>query len=235
MPRPLTNFMSNMRSFAVAHGRYIKALKIEAVLCDALGLTEIFNCSILDIGAGSGHIAAHFAPKNNVIAADIENQLCVEGVSLDFVQLKGASLPFHDASFDVVILNHVLPYIPDHLNALKEVFRILKHTGLCYISLPNRLFPIDPNTHIPLIHYLPQILYSKILTTLTGANENVRMYTLGKMIKLFESAGFSSQDYTIDILHEPAKYHSGISYGLPAWNWMSKISPTNIFILRVKT
>ena len=204
-------------------------------VCAALGMASISNRSILDIGAGSGHIAAYFASKNAVTATDVENQLCVEGAPLSFVQLdNGAALPFSDASFDIVILNHVLTYISDQRHELIEIKRILKPDGVCYIALPNRIFPIEPHSKIPFLHYLPHALYEKLLRMLTGANEKIRMHSFTEMIKLFESAGFSSQDYTIEVLHDPARYCSGVRFRLPAWHWLTRISPTNIFILRVK-
>jgi ubiquinone/menaquinone biosynthesis C-methylase UbiE len=221
-----------MRSFAVSQKREIKACKIEAVICDAMQTEELSNCLILDIGSGSGHIATHFAKNNVVTAADVENQLCTGEAVLNFVQLVDKYLPFEDASFDIVILNHVLTYIPDQLYELIEIRRVLKPKGLCYISLPNRLFPIDPHSKIPVIHNLPQRLYVKIMRQLTGENIEICMHNYGEMIELFNSAGFVPHDYTAEVLSNPIRYHSGVPFRLPKWHCLSLISPSNIFILK---
>jgi ubiquinone/menaquinone biosynthesis C-methylase UbiE len=212
--------------------REIKARKIEAVICDALPTEELSNSSILDIGAGTGHIAAHFAKNNAVTAADVKNQLCTGEAILNFVQLSDKNLPFEDASFDIVILNQVLTYIPDQLHELIEIRRVLKPEGLCYISLPNRLFPIEPNSKIPFIHYLPKRVYVKVLRRLISANEETCVLNYRGMIELFNSAGFVPHDYTAEVLSNPIRYHSGVRFRLPKWHCLALISPTNIFILK---
>ena len=227
--------MFDVRSFAVSNGRNIKAEKIEAVLCAALGVKLLSGLSILDVGAGSGHIAAHFISGNTVTIADVENQVCVVEPSLKFALIKGRTLPFDDASFDVVILNHVLTYIPDQVAELMEIRRILHPSGVCYIALPNRLFPRDPHSGLPFVHYLPRVFYQKILSWLTGANEDVRMHTPKGMTELFRNAGLGWKEYTAEILHDPVRFHSGLSLRLPAWRWLSIVSPTNVYVLSAET
>jgi ubiquinone/menaquinone biosynthesis C-methylase UbiE len=207
-------------------------LKIEAVL--ALHVEELSGRSILDIGAGSGHISAHFASKNTVTAADVENQLCIGQAELEFVRLQSATLPFGDASFDIVILNQVLTYIPDQLNELQEIRRILKPSGVCYISLPNKTFPIEPHAKVPFVHYLPHALYKKLMGWLTGANEEIHMHSYYGMIELFNESGFDARDYTVEVLHNPERYFIDAHLRFPAWSWISIISPTNIFVLKAK-
>lgn len=224
-----------MRSFAVAEGREAKARLIEDVLCASLGAQHISGRTILDIGTGSGHIAKHFAASNSVTAADVENQIIGSHHNFEFVQIDSPHLPFPDALFDIVILNHVLTYIPNQLHELVEVRRVLKPEGICYISMPNRLFPIEPHSRAPLIHYLPQRIYSKIINVFTCNNEFVRMYTYPGMLKLFRSAGFIAHDFTVPIAHDPDRFRSGTGLKFPRWKWLTLLSPTNIFVLTVTT
>lgn len=205
---------------------------IDAVLCSALAQQAISKQCILDIGTGSGHIAAHFSAANAVTAADIENQMVVPASDFQFTRITGAQLPFATGQFDIAILNQVLTYVPDQHTELAEVHRVLKPDGVCFISLPNRLFPLEPHTHIPLIHYLPHRPYNRLLAWRKGVHENVRMHTPGKMRALFASTGFTAQDCTVDVLHDPARYRGGKGPRFPRWNWLAWLSPTNIFILR---
>lgn len=220
-----------MRSFAVAEGRDAKALQIEAVLEAASG-RPVTGLSILDLGAGSGHIAAHFARNNTVVAADVEHQLTVPASGLRFELLRGSRLPFANDSFDVVVLNQVLTYVPDQELELAEILRVLNPTGMCYVSLPNRLYPIDPHSRLPFLHYLPSGLYAMALRRISGADELVRMHTPSGMRRLFASAGFATREYTVDVLSNPSRFRAGASPRLPPWRWLSRVSPTNIFILR---
>jgi SAM-dependent methyltransferase len=222
-----------MRSFAVADGRSAKARKIEAVLEADTG-RAVARLRILDVGTGSGHIAAHFARSNDVVAADVECQLSVPGAEFQFVRIDGDRLPFPDASFDVVILNQVLTYVPDQELELAEVRRILRPSGRCYVSLPNRLFPRDPHTGWPLLHYLPEPLYAAALRRITGANEIVRMHTPAGMSRLFASSGFNASDYTVAVLSNPDKFRDGKGPRLPSWRWLGFASPTNIFVLHAR-
>jgi ubiquinone/menaquinone biosynthesis C-methylase UbiE len=48
------------------------------------------------------------------------------------------ALPFADASFDVVVANHMLYHIPDLPQALAEIRRVLKPTGRFYASTIGR-------------------------------------------------------------------------------------------------
>ena len=54
---------------------------------------------------------------------------------LDLTQLKRA-----DASYDVLIAHHVLPEIEDDVQALQEIFRVLRPGGVCLT-----MNPLDPN------------------------------------------------------------------------------------------
>lgn len=221
-----------MRGFAVAEDRDLKAHKIDAVLRNALNTDVIRNLSILDIGSGSGHIAAHFAKTNMVIASDIENQLCVDEPELRFVRLTDLGLPFEDSTFDVVILNQVLCCVPDQKHELEEVRRILKPTGVCYLANPNRAFPVEPITKIPFINYLPERVFDIVMRILTGTDERIRLISYWGIRNLIHAAEFECCDYTVEVLNRPAFYKSGVPVRFPAWRWISCLSPTNIFVLR---
>lgn len=45
-------------------------------------------------------------------------------------------LPFDDASYDVVFASHVLEHIPDDKKAIKEIYRILKPSGIAILPVP---------------------------------------------------------------------------------------------------
>lgn len=224
-----------MRSFAVAHGRSSKAEKIEAVLCEALDIDKVRGCTILDIGAGSGHIAAHFTAHNVVTAADVEDQLVVRDPKLRFVRLGGDRLPSDDAQFDIVVLNHVLAYVPDQLALLREVGRVLKADGCCYVANPNRLFPLDPHSHMPFVHYLPQTWYEGVVNRVRHASERILLRTTGGMRDLFIKAELDWTDYTVNVLHDPDQYHTNAPFRTPQWRWLSWLSPTNIFVVRKRS
>lgn len=92
---------------------------------------------VLDVGAGTGLLAAHVAgivgPTGQVVAID-PLPLRVELASKKAAQLetrvgRAEELPFPDASFDVVYLNSVIHWIADKPRVLAEAYRVLKPGG----------------------------------------------------------------------------------------------------------
>lgn len=45
-------------------------------------------------------------------------------------------LPFEDSSYDLIFCNHVLEHIPDDLQAMKELYRVLKKGGTLIAQVP---------------------------------------------------------------------------------------------------
>jgi SAM-dependent methyltransferase len=76
-------------------------------------------------------------------------------------------LPFTDGEFDLALVNEVLEHVPDDLEGLREVRRILKPNGMLVVFSPNRLYPFETHGvflrrserriphYTPLIPYLP--------------------------------------------------------------------------------
>ncbi len=84
----------------------------------------------------------HFAPEP-AIKRFIESAMPVEYVrgdlfpaSADVERVDLCNMSFDDASFDLVIANHVLEHVDDDGKALKEIFRILRPGGMAVLQTP---------------------------------------------------------------------------------------------------
>lgn len=67
-------------------------------------------------------------------------------------------------SFDIVHSNATIEHVGSYNNQLlfiKECTRIAKK--YVFIQTPNRFYPLDPHTILPLIHWLPKNIHRKIL------------------------------------------------------------------------
>ena len=80
----------------------------------------------------------HFAPEPvfyklfqpfEYLTADLEL------VDVD-IQLDIQNIDYESDSFDLILCNHVLEHIANDYKALKELYRILKHSGIAIITVP---------------------------------------------------------------------------------------------------
>lgn len=96
---------------------------------------------VLDVGCNSGEFlkllkeGKHCTPVGVDISEPVLELARQKG--LDVVKADAESLPFDDASFDVVILREVLVHIHDPIKALKEIRRVLKPSGFLLGSAPH--------------------------------------------------------------------------------------------------
>jgi ubiquinone/menaquinone biosynthesis C-methylase UbiE len=101
---------------------------------------------VLELGCGAGNLWLENLDRIpaglEIILSDFSDGVLEQaqqnlGNSRSFFQLKvvdAQSIPFENASFDIVIANHMLYHIPDRAKALSEIKRILKPSGRFYCS-----------------------------------------------------------------------------------------------------
>lgn len=91
-------------------------------------------------------------------------------------------IPFEDASFDVVICNHVLEHVDDDAKAMKEMYRILKPNGFAILQVPM-------DTDNPKTMEDPTVTDPKERERLYRQKDHVRLYGLDYADRL-SNAGF---------------------------------------------
>ncbi len=102
---------------------------------------------VLDVGCGTGVISLLALQKGaaKVVCGDISNYMLEvartkadrQGYGperIDFRQLDAESLPFEDASFDLVMTGMTLGLLPDQKKAVKEMVRVLRPGGLLSVG-----------------------------------------------------------------------------------------------------
>jgi SAM-dependent methyltransferase len=73
-----------------------------------------------------------------------------------YVQGDGCALPFADGEFDIVHSNAVIEHVGgrDRQEAFaREAVRVGRRV---FVTTPNRWFPVEVHTRLPLVHWLPE-------------------------------------------------------------------------------
>ncbi len=108
---------------------------------------------VLDVGCGTGIVARQAATAVGATGAvtgiDVAPDMLAvagslparEGASIEWRQGDATSLPFDDASFDVVVCQLSLMFVADRAAAVREMHRVLAAGGRVIVSTPG---PIQP-------------------------------------------------------------------------------------------
>jgi len=144
------------------------------------------DVSVLDWGTGKGHISYLMREAGfNVVSCDAQSDNTdnsfsqavpiIEQKVINVVPLPHPyALPFPAEQFDAVLSFGVLEHVPDDLNSLKEILRVLKPGGILFLF------------------FLPQkYSWTQRLAHLRGDFYHDRLYTQGRVRELCALTGFA--------------------------------------------
>lgn len=129
--------------------------------------------TILDVGATSdesydhsNYLVAWYPHKHRITAVGLDDAAFLEqrhpGVT--FRKADGRALPFADNSFDYVHSSAVLEHVgsrEQQARFVAELWRVARK-GI-FLTTPNRWFPVEFHTVLPLVHWLPRPWFARIL------------------------------------------------------------------------
>ncbi len=75
-----------------------------------------------------------------------------------YVQGDALALPFADGEFDIVFSNAVIEHVGRRDRQRRFVVEALRVGRRVFITTPNRRFPLEVHTRLPLVHWLPDRL-----------------------------------------------------------------------------
>lgn len=158
---------------------------------------------VLEVGTGSGIIAHCISEAvgggGKVIAVDVADQRQVtDGYEFQFVEGRG--LPFPDATFDVVVSNHVFEHVGDleqQADHLREVRRVLREDGFVYFAVPNRWTVVEPHYRLAFLSWIPSQVRSPYLRlSRRGVFYDCNPPSHRRLIGMFKKARLRHEQFT---------------------------------------
>lgn len=130
---------------------------------------------------------------DRITATSIEDASNLEDrfPGLTFVKTEGVKLPFSDHHFDIAFSSAVLEHVGNSARQREFVSELLRVSRRTFILTPNRWFPLDFHTMLPVIHWLPQTQHQRILRALGqdfwSLTDNLNLLSSTHLRSLFPS------------------------------------------------
>jgi ubiquinone/menaquinone biosynthesis C-methylase UbiE len=97
--------------------------------------------------------------------------------TVEYVQGDARALPFADGSFDIVFSNAVIEHVGGREEQRAVVSEALRVGRKVFLTTPNRSFPVEVHTRLPLIHWLPARVAHRLYRRL-GKADAVELHLL---------------------------------------------------------
>lgn len=180
---------------------------------------------VLDVGSGKGKFLCGMAKLgfkvfgieiNPIYIQEAEQKAASEDVQISLIQGSAKHLSFQDNYFDFVNCSEVIEHVDDPIQVCKEIFRVLKPGGKCYISFHNRFGIYDYHYHLYFINWLPRAWAEFILNIFGKQKQDgeagkqklktMHYFTFKQIKKFLENIGFSVKDIREEKIRNKFKY-----------------------------
>lgn len=160
---------------------------------------------LLDAGCGNGATMLSLASSfGSCLGIDVsfdylkqfEKEAARQGIrncAATVADLCNCSLP--DESFDRFVSFEVIEHLPDELQGVRTLYRLLKPNGMFAVSVPNKWWVFETHgAHLPLLPWNRVPLFSWLPAPIHGRFAKARIYTRQRIVTLLTDAGFHVRD-----------------------------------------
>lgn len=153
--------------------------------------------AVLDLGAtslpdpGENIFELLYPWPSKIVAAGTEDCSFLEQSypGLKFTRVEaGKPLPFADNAFAVGYAGAVIEHAGSRESQAFFLRELIRVTRRCYLTTPNRWYPVELHTRLPLLHWLPAPVFRAILALLGfdfyAKEENLNLLTAVELLAL---------------------------------------------------
>lgn len=164
--------LTTPNSLPVRIGTYQRRRMFDRFLIE----TEIgIEDTILDVGVAadvtyesSNYLEQWYPYKRSITAVGIDDAAFLGKLyGVRFLRASGLHLPFRDRAFDVVHSSAVLEHVGSSQNQVafvQECCRVARKW--VFLTTPNRWFPVEFHTILPIVHWLPKKTFRTLMRAL---------------------------------------------------------------------
>lgn len=164
--------------------------------------------SILEVGvtsdrsyASSNYLVSWYPHKERLVAVGLDDACFIEQAypGVRFLFGDGKALPFADGAFDVVHSSAVIEHVgsrAEQARFIRELSRVSRR--LVCLTTPNRWFPVEVHTGLPLLHWLPSATFRAVLAESGRAffadERNLNLLSRTDLLTLCHEAGVAKAE-----------------------------------------
>jgi len=199
---PPTHYDDMAEGYARFWGPVIRPAAVKVLDLVAATLDARDDAHVLDVGSGTGALAIATLetwPRHRVTGIDLAGEMLEVARRTADAQLSrhvarrfraevaaADRLPFEDDTFDVAFSNAVVEHVGGREEQRRFVTELCRVAPRVFVSTPNRWFPVETHTLVPLVHWLPRVGRDRVFGALRRRTwEGVELLTRRELLALF--------------------------------------------------